>query len=186
VAGDAALRERRDGTGQRRLVVDLAGHARRPVVIHQDHEEAARRRGIFVRAGRRRSICALSRFGPTRRTVRLLLLTDDMSTIICAVMNRRAALLGTGLLCAACGAGPRSETESPSRINDSPPEKIAAQRAASRDLQLEREDQRWGIDAARERRKDKKQAAPQTPPPAQTGPVDLQRPAPAPQEPARR
>jgi hypothetical protein len=94
-------------------------------------------------------------------------------------------LLGIALCCAACAAGPRPQTQSAQRIKDSAPEKVAAQRAASR-LDLEGDDERWGLEEARERRKDKKQAAQaQQAAPAPTGPVDLQRPAPPPQAPAR-
>ena len=59
---------------------------------------------------------------------------------------------------------------------DSAPEKIAAQRAATPGLQLERDDDRWGLEAARERRraaeqKKNQQRAAQAP--VQNGPVDL-------------
>jgi len=89
-----------------------------------------------------------------------------------------SAILLAGALAGACAAGPRPEATTPSRVKDSAPEKIAAQRAASGNLQLDREDERWGIDAARERKRianEKKQAqssaAPATPP----GPADLRR-----------
>jgi len=96
-------------------------------------------------------------------------------------MRPRAVLFGVGLFCAACAASPRPETRSAARINESAPEKIAAQRAASRNLQLEADDERWGMEAARARRQDKNRAAQsaQSAAPAPTGPVDLQRPAPA-------
>lgn len=72
------------------------------------------------------------------------------------------------LLAAGCArtAPPRAET--PARVKDSAPDKIAAQRAAA-GLGLEQSDQRWGIEAARER----KQAAPAEPSPGgpnNTGP----------------
>jgi hypothetical protein len=76
-------------------------------------------------------------------------------------------LLGAGC---ARSAPPRAET--PARLKDSAPEKIAAQRAAGPPgLNLEREDERWGIEAARER---KRAAPPETPPPgpAVTGPTN--------------
>jgi hypothetical protein len=99
-------------------------------------------------------------------------------------MRRRAALsvLGGGLIALACAGAPRREAQAPPRMKDSPPEKVAAQRAAANNLQLEAEDQRWGIEAARQRRRDsqQKQRPPAAPAPADvTGPVDLrQTPAP--------
>ena len=38
-------------------------------------------------------------------------------------------------------------------MKDRAPEKIASQRAAGRGLDLERDDERWGFEAARERRR---------------------------------
>ena len=64
--------------------------------------------------------------------------------------------------------------ESPPRIKDSVPEKIAAQRAAQRDLKLEENDDRWGVEQARERKeraKAKHDDAAAAPPPS--GPMDL-------------
>jgi hypothetical protein len=83
-------------------------------------------------------------------------------------------LAGIALLVAGCAAGPRPRPEAERRINDTAPEKLAAQRSANRDLQLEAEDQRWGFEAARARRREadqKKQAASTAPLPS--GPVDL-------------
>jgi hypothetical protein len=71
----------------------------------------------------------------------------------------------------ACAASPRPRPEP--RIKDSVPDKIAAQRAASGELHLEDDDERWGIEAARAKRQsdlDQKNQ-PSRPPPA--GPVDL-------------
>ena len=57
-----------------------------------------------------------------------------------------------------CATAPKPR-ESASRAKDSAPEKIAAQRAAGpHGLQLESEDQRWGIEAARERKREKEEA----------------------------
>jgi hypothetical protein len=53
---------------------------------------------------------------------------------------------------------PRPATAAAVRMQDSAPEKIAAQRAASGNLQLEQEDARWGFDAARARRKPREPA----------------------------
>jgi hypothetical protein len=78
-----------------------------------------------------------------------------------------ALLLIAGGGCAR-SAPPRAET--PARVKDSAPEKIAAQRAALPGLNLEQEDQRWGVEAARER---KRAAPPETHgnAPAATGPA---------------
>jgi hypothetical protein len=66
---------------------------------------------------------------------------------------RIASLLAAGVLAAACAGPPRPRAETPARIKDSAPEKIAAQRAATPGLGVEREDERWGFEAARERRR---------------------------------
>jgi len=71
-----------------------------------------------------------------------------------------------------CATAPPPRAESSARVKDSVPERVAAQRAAQRPLQLEEDDQRWGIDAAREREREqaaakkKAMSAPTTPPPA--------------------
>jgi hypothetical protein len=59
-----------------------------------------------------------------------------------------------------CARSAPPPTETPARVKDSAPEKIAAQRAAIPGLNLEQDDQRWGIEAARER---KRAAPPETP-----------------------
>lgn len=59
----------------------------------------------------------------------------------------------------------------PPRIKDTAPEKIAAQRAALSNLNLEAEDQRWGVEAARERKGRSDSAGP--PPRLPNGPTDL-------------
>ena len=73
----------------------------------------------------------------------------------------------------ACAASPRPRPEP--RVQDSVPDKIAAQRAASGELHLEDEDERWGIEAARAKRKSKSDQQDQPPPtvPTPAGPVDL-------------
>jgi hypothetical protein len=94
-------------------------------------------------------------------------------------------LVGAGLLALSCASSPPPRAEAlPPRIKDSVPEKIAAQRGADRTLQLEAEDQRWGVDAARERRAEtasKKEDLVAAPP---KGPVDLSRGAKGPPPPA--
>jgi hypothetical protein len=90
----------------------------------------------------------------------------------------RKTVLATALLFAACGtAGPRSETVAARRVPDAAPEKSAALRAAAPGLDLEAEDQRWGFEAARERRRDRPKKA--GPPPAAataTGSIDVKAP----------
>jgi hypothetical protein len=82
-------------------------------------------------------------------------------------------VLLTALLAAACAASPAPPPSSPARVKDSAPEKIAAQRASARGLDLEADDARWGVEAARERRENDKakQKAPEQVPAG--GPVDL-------------
>jgi hypothetical protein len=87
---------------------------------------------------------------------------------------RVTSLLAAGLLAAACAGSPRPRAETPARIKDSAPEKLAAQRAATPGLGLEREDERWGFEAAREQRRladQRKQANP--PSHLAPGPVDV-------------
>ncbi|HEY8927292.1 MAG TPA: hypothetical protein VIU64_23075 [Polyangia bacterium] len=64
-------------------------------------------------------------------------------------------------------------------MKDTVPERVAAQRAAQRDLNLEGEDERWGIEAARERKERARTdtgAGSSNPAPSNapgTGPADL-------------
>jgi hypothetical protein len=61
--------------------------------------------------------------------------------------------LGAALLLASCATAPKPAETSP-RIADSGPEKRAAMRAAApQSLLLEQNDERWQIDAARERKR---------------------------------
>ena len=69
-------------------------------------------------------------------------------------------LLLLALLALGCAAAPRPPSETAARVKDSAPDKIAAQRAAARGLDLEGEDQRWGFEAARERRRNQDQKNP--------------------------
>ena len=87
---------------------------------------------------------------------------------------RITSLLAAGLLAAACAGPPRPRAETPARLKDSAPEKLAAQRAAMPGLGLEREDERWGFEAARERRRladERKQVTPASH--VGAGPVDV-------------
>jgi len=59
-------------------------------------------------------------------------------------------------------------------LQDSAPEKIASQRAAGpNSLQLEREDERWGFEAARERRREERARKAQKQPAAGDRAVDV-------------
>lgn len=63
-------------------------------------------------------------------------------------------MIGIGLVALSCAGSPKRPEASSPRLKDSAPEKIAAQRPAGpHGAQLEREDERWGFDAARERRR---------------------------------
>jgi hypothetical protein len=76
-----------------------------------------------------------------------------------------------GALLSACASSPKPRAEQPQRVPDSAPDKVAAQRSAA-GLNLEADDQRWGIDAARERKQ--RQEKPQAPPasgPAEPAPT---------------
>jgi hypothetical protein len=97
-------------------------------------------------------------------------------------MNARRCLSGTparwlGLVAGvvlglACATSRRPETKAPPRLKDSAPEKIAAQRSASGNLHLESEDDRWGVEAAKERKGEaaKKPTTNVIPMPAPSGP----------------
>jgi hypothetical protein len=62
-------------------------------------------------------------------------------------------LAGAFSLTASCATAPKPRDPA-ARAKDSAPEKIAAQRAAGpRGFQTEAEDERWGIEAARERKR---------------------------------
>ena len=63
--------------------------------------------------------------------------------------------LGIGLIALSCAGAPRGREASSPRFKDSAPEKVASQRAAApQSLKLEQDDERWGFDAARERRRE--------------------------------
>jgi hypothetical protein len=89
----------------------------------------------------------------------------------------RKTVFATALLAACATSRPRSETVAAHRIPDSAPERSASLRAATPGLELEAEDQRWGFEAARERRRDRPKKAP--PPPATAtgaGSIDVKAP----------
>jgi hypothetical protein len=58
-------------------------------------------------------------------------------------------LLVAAVLLAGCATGRGARPETPQRVPDSAPDKIAAQRSAA-GLHLEEDDQRWGFEAGRE------------------------------------
>jgi hypothetical protein len=63
--------------------------------------------------------------------------------------------IGIGLVALSCAGSPKRPEASSPRVKDSASEKVASQRAAGpHSLQLERDDERWGFDAARERRRE--------------------------------
>jgi hypothetical protein len=64
-------------------------------------------------------------------------------------------LFGIGLIALSCAGSPKRPEASSPRTKDAASEKIAAQRAAAPSgLRLEQDDERWGIDAARERKRE--------------------------------
>jgi len=64
-------------------------------------------------------------------------------------------MIGIGLVALSCAGSPKRPEASSPRTKDSQSERIASQRAAApHSLQLEREDERWGFEAARERRRE--------------------------------
>ena len=80
-------------------------------------------------------------------------------------------VLGAALLFAACAStGRRNETVATPRLKDSAPERSASLRAGAPGLGLEAEEQRWGIEAAKQRKRDR----PRQPPPDQPLPVTVQ------------
>jgi hypothetical protein len=74
------------------------------------------------------------------------------------------------VLVSACATKPatRAEPPPPARVSDSAPDKRAALRSVG-NLQLEQEDERWGIEAAKERKDAEKQkSSSAAAPPAQS------------------
>jgi len=89
-----------------------------------------------------------------------------------------------GALACACAAAPRPRPEAPARVADTAPDKAAALRAAPGNLHQQDDEDRWAIEAARERRRradqEKVEAANRA---ATLGPVDNRQPV-APPTPA--
>jgi hypothetical protein len=93
----------------------------------------------------------------------------------------RTTILATGLLFAACAtSGPRTETVATHRLPDSAPERSAALRSATPGLDLEADDERWGIEAAKERKRDRPKTVASKPaaPAAGAGSIDVKAPSP--------
>jgi hypothetical protein len=83
-------------------------------------------------------------------------------------------LLCVGALACACAASPKPRPETAARVSDTAPDRAAALRAASGDLRLQESEDRFAIEAARERKRrvdeEKTQAADNRP--NALGPVD--------------
>ncbi len=87
-------------------------------------------------------------------------------------------LVGACAMVASCATTPKATESSARRQKDSAPEKIAAQRAgAAHELQLEQDDERWGIEAARERKRQQDEAKARQQPAAGDKSVDVKPPA---------
>ena len=68
--------------------------------------------------------------------------------------SRLTAMAGVLLLSGACATAPRRTESISPRVKDAAPEKLAAQRAAApHSLTLEQDEERWGFEAARERKR---------------------------------
>jgi len=72
----------------------------------------------------------------------------------------RLRVLAVGLvMIVSCATAPTRSGSAGPREKDSASEKVAAQRAvAAHELPLEQEDERWGVEAARERRRQRDEA----------------------------
>jgi hypothetical protein len=63
------------------------------------------------------------------------------------------------LMALSCATAPKRQEAAAPRMTDSAPETIAAQRAGGpHELQLEQDDERWGIEAAKERKRQQDEA----------------------------
>ena len=88
-------------------------------------------------------------------------------------------MIGIGLVALSCAGSPKRPEASSPRFKDAAPEKIASQRAAGpNSLQLEREDERWGFEAARERRREERARKARKDPAVGDRAVDVTTPAP--------
>jgi len=88
-------------------------------------------------------------------------------------------MIAIGLVTLSCAGSPKRPEAASPRFKDSAPEKIASQRAAGpNSLQLEREDERWGFEAARERRREEQARKAQKQPAVGDRGVDVTTPLP--------
>ena len=89
--------------------------------------------------------------------------------------------IGIGLVALSCAGSPKRPEASSPRIKDSAPEKTASQRSAGpHSVQLEPDDERWGFEAARERRRQNDARKAQQQPARADKAIDVKIPAPAP------
>ena len=89
-------------------------------------------------------------------------------------------MIGIGLVALSCAGSPKRPEASSPRMKDSAPEKIASQRAAGpHSVQLEQDDERWGFEAARERRRQEEARKARKDPAGTDKAVDVKMPAPA-------
>ena len=87
-------------------------------------------------------------------------------------------MFGIALVALSCAGSPKGPVASSGRMKDAAPEKIAAQRAAApHGMQLEQDDQRWGFEAARERRREEDARKAQKRPTGSDQAVDVTTPA---------
>jgi hypothetical protein len=78
------------------------------------------------------------------------------------------------LMAMSCATAPKRQEAAAPRMKDSAPEKIAAQRAGgAHELQLEQDDERWGIEAAKERKRQQDEAKARQQPAATGKSVDV-------------
>jgi hypothetical protein len=93
----------------------------------------------------------------------------------------RAFVLAASLASACAASRPHTETVAARRLGDAAPERSAALRAATPGLGLEAEDERWGIEAAKERKRARDPRVSQPPQPlpaAGTMTIDVKTPKP--------
>lgn len=77
-------------------------------------------------------------------------------------------LASMAVLLSACASSPKRPAEQPQRVPDSAPDKAAALRSQS-GLHQEEDEQRWGIEAAKERKQRREQQQQQQQAPAPPG-----------------
>jgi hypothetical protein len=75
-------------------------------------------------------------------------------------VSRLSLFAAACLMALSCATAPKRQEAAAPRMKDSAPEKVAAQRAGGpHELQqLEQDDERWGIEAAKERKRQRDEA----------------------------